>query len=92
VLVKSVKKTGLKMLVPEEAQSKLITAIIEPESSKYNFNELHDFSIAHAFTIYPGKLSDANTYRIANIGDIQPEEMERFTVLMEEYFSKIDLK
>jgi 2-aminoethylphosphonate-pyruvate transaminase len=92
VLVKSVKKIGLKMLVPEEAQSKLITAIIEPESSKYNFNELHDFSIAHAFTIYPGKLSDANTYRIANIGDIQPEEMERFTVLMEEYFSKIDLK
>ncbi len=91
ILVKSVKKLGLKMLVPEEVQSKLITAIIEPESSKYNFDELHDFAREHSFTIYPGKLSSANTYRIANIGNIQPEEMAKFTVIMEEYFSKINI-
>lgn len=88
-LVKSVKKLGLKMLVPENAQSKLITAIIEPGSSKYSFEELHDCARSHSFTIYPGKLSSANTYRIANIGDIQPEEMTRFTEIMEKYFSKI---
>lgn len=88
-LVRSVKKIGLKMLVPEQAQSRLITAIIEPDSPDYNFDQLHDFARRHSFTIYPGKLSSANTYRIANIGDIRPEEMARFTVLMEEYFSKI---
>lgn len=79
VLVKSVKKTGLKMLVPEEVQSKLITAIIEPDSANYNFDDLHDLARDHSFTIYPGKLSSANTYRIANIGDIRPEEMSEFT-------------
>jgi 2-aminoethylphosphonate-pyruvate transaminase len=88
-LVKSVKKLGLKMLVPEEVQSKLITAIVEPDSAKYSFEDLHDLARAHSFTIYPGKLSSANTFRIANIGDIRPEEMTRFTVIMEEYFSKI---
>ncbi len=89
VLAESVKRAGLKMLVPESAQSKLITAIIEPDSPKYSFDELHNLARDHSFTIYPGKLSDANTFRIANIGDIQPHEMAAFTVIMERYFSKI---
>lgn len=89
-LVKSVKKLGLKMLVPESAQSKLITAVIEPSASKYSFDELHDFARSKGFTIYPGKLSDANTFRIANIGDIRPEEMRTFAVdVLETYMRGI---
>lgn len=84
-LVKAIKPLGLKMLVPAEAQSKLITAIVEPDSPKYSFAALHDLAREHSFTIYPGKLSDANTFRIANIGDIQPDEMRRFGVILAEY-------
>jgi 2-aminoethylphosphonate-pyruvate transaminase len=85
ILAKAVKKTGLAMLVPEAVQSKLITAIIEPSSPKYSFDALHDLARTNGFTIYPGKLSDANTFRIANIGDIRPEEMAAFTELLESY-------
>ena len=85
----AVKKLGLKMLVPVEAQSKLITAIIDPASPKYKFDDLHDLAREHAFTIYPGKLSDANTFRIANIGDIQAEEMRAFTEVLETYIKKL---
>jgi 2-aminoethylphosphonate-pyruvate transaminase len=84
-----VKKLGLKMLVPVEAQSKLITAIIDPASPKYKFDDLHDLAREHAFTIYPGKLSDANTFRIANIGDIQAEEMRAFTEVLETYIRSL---
>ncbi|GHV88459.1 hypothetical protein AGMMS50267_08190 [Spirochaetia bacterium] len=89
ILVKAVKKLGLTMLVPEEAQSKLITAIIDPASPKYSFDALHDLSRRHGFTIYPGKLSDANTFRIANIGNIQPEEMAAFTAILETYIKSL---
>jgi 2-aminoethylphosphonate-pyruvate transaminase len=89
ILAGAVKRLGLKMLVPEEAQSKLITAIIEPDSPAYSFNALHDFSRAHGFTIYPGKLSNAATFRIANIGDIQPREMLRWTELLAEFMAKL---
>ncbi|MCL1928177.1 MAG: 2-aminoethylphosphonate--pyruvate transaminase [Treponema sp.] len=88
-LVKAVKKLGLCMLVPEEAQSKLITAIIEPSTPDYSFDALHDFARAGGFTIYPGKLSDANTFRIANIGDIRPEEMAVFANILEDYLCSI---
>jgi len=88
-LVKSIKRLNLEMLVSPEYQSKLITAIIEPASPKYNFETFHNFAKAHGFTIYPGKLSNANTFRIANIGDIKPDEMIKFTFIMEEYFNSI---
>lgn len=89
VLVAAVKKLGLKMLVSESAQSKLITAIIDPDTPEYRFDALHDLAREHAFTIYPGKLSDANTFRIANIGDIKPEEMQEFTKVLESYIKGI---
>ena len=89
VLVETVKKLGLKMLVKEENQSHLITAILEPESPKYSFNALHDFAKKYQFTIYPGKLGNINTFRIANIGDIQPSEMKAFCVKLEEFMKDI---
>ena len=89
ILVETVKKLGLKMLVAEENQSHLITAILEPESPKYSFEALHDFAKKYEFTIYPGKLGNINTFRIANIGDIQPYEMRDFCVKLEEYMRNI---
>ena len=88
-LIKASKKLSLSMLVPESAQSKLITAINEPSSPDYSFDALHDFARSKGFTIYPGKLSDANTFRIANIGDIQVEEMIAFTAVLETYLRSI---
>lgn len=91
-LIRTVKKIGLPMLVPEEIQSKLITAIIEPSSPNYSFDVLHDLARSKGFTIYPGKLSTANTFRIANIGDIRPEEMTAFADLLETYMQSIGVK
>jgi 2-aminoethylphosphonate-pyruvate transaminase len=86
VLVSAVKKYNLKMLVKEEDQSHLITAVLEPETPDYDFDVFHDLARSHGFTIYPGKLGAINTFRIANIGDIQPEEMRRFTEVLGNYF------
>lgn len=85
ILTDALCKMGLNMPVPLEDQSHLIVTISNPTSPKYDFKELHDFARKHGFTIYPGKLSSAPTFRIANIGDIQPEEMKRFVGLLAEY-------
>lgn len=92
ILVKAVRELSLEMLVPVEAQSGLITAIVEPATPLYSFDALHDLARERHFTIYPGKLSDANTFRIANIGDIQPSEMLAFTTVLAEYVRSIKHK
>lgn len=89
ILVKTLDKLNLKMLVPIKEQSKLITAVIEPAGSKYSFDEMHDKAKKLGFTIYPGKLSDANTFRIANIGNIKSKEMEAFVIFLNEYMDGI---
>jgi 2-aminoethylphosphonate-pyruvate transaminase len=80
------------MLVKEEDQSHLITAIFNPDTPKYSFDSLHDLARKHGFTIYPGKLGNINTFRIANIGDIKPIEMRRFTEVLKNYLDSIGWK
>jgi hypothetical protein len=89
ILTKALEEIGLKMLVKAELQSHFITAILIPETSEYSFTALHDHAKKAGFTIYPGKLGNIDTFRIANMGDIRPEEMERFTVLLREYMHSI---
>ena len=89
ILVNALKEIGLKMLVKEENQSHFITAILIPETPAYDFNKMHDFARGQGFTIYPGKLGNIDTFRIANMGDIKPEEMRRFTGILKEYMKSI---
>lgn len=91
ILWKGLDEINLKRLVNDEDSSKLLTTIIEPESKKYNFDEFHDYLNSKGFTIYPGKISSKNTFRIANIGDIYPENMRKFIEVMKEYFLEIGI-
>lgn len=85
ILVDTVQRLGLTMPVPLKCHSRLIVTINDPDSPRYDFEEFHDRARALGFTIYPGKLSAAKTFRIANIGDIRPEEMKRFCAFLEKY-------
>lgn len=89
ILVKSLDEIGLKMLVDRKYQSHFITAILIPETPKYSFTALHDYAKSFGFTIYPGKLGNIDTFRIANMGDIKPEEMTHFTCVLRDYMKSI---
>lgn len=81
-------KLNLKRLVNDENASMLLTTVIEPENKNYDFEEFHDYLYEKGFTIYPGKLAEKNTFRIANIGDIKVNDIERFVEVMTSYFIK----
>lgn len=83
-------KLKLKKLVNEKSASMLLTTIIEPQIKNYSFNHMHDYLYSKGFTIYPGKISSKNTFRIANIGQIYPEDMAEFVETLEKYFVNID--
>lgn len=89
ILVDAVKDIGLEMIVNENNQSHFITAILNPDSHNYDFDEFHDYVKNFGFTIYPGKLGNVGTFRIANMGDINPKEMIDFTVVLKKYMKNI---
>ena len=92
ILVNAIKEMGLEMIVDEENQSHFITAILNPDSENYDFDEFHDYVKNFGFTIYPGKLGNIGTFRIANMGDIQPKEMKEFITILKEYMELIKIK
>ena len=77
-LVEGLKALGFTFLVPMEQQSKLLTAVIEPTDPHYDFTGMHDYLFERGFTIYPGKGAKENTFRVANIGAIDKEDIGRF--------------
>ena len=92
IIWKGLDKIKLKKLVGEEASSMLLTSIVEPKIKGYSFEELHDYLYNRGFTIYPGKIASENTFRIANIGQIYPENMTKFIEILEEYFAQLAIK
>ena len=90
ILIDGLDNIGLKYLVDLEHQSHLITTIEEPVSSGYSFDDLHDYMMERDFTIYPGKVGELNTFRIANIGDIYPDDMSKFIVHLSEYMRALN--
>ncbi|WP_027092394.1 2-aminoethylphosphonate aminotransferase [Cohnella thermotolerans] len=87
-LIAGVTRLGLKYIASDHLHSKLVTSIFEPNVEGYNFKEMHDYLHSRGYTIYPGKLDDFRTFRIANIGDITCKDIESFLKLLETYFKR----
>lgn len=92
ILWEGLDKLNLKKLVCEEGSSMLLTSILEPKIEGYSFADLHDYLYRRGFTIYPGKIASEDTFRIANIGQIYPENMVKFIELLEEYFNQLRVR
>lgn len=82
-LTNGLKKLGLKYLVDDTYHSKIITSIFIPDG--VDFNHMHDYFYEKNFTIYPGKVVDFNTFRVANIGEINKNDIEDFLRLLKNY-------
>lgn len=89
VLINGLKKIGLKLPIEEQYQSKIITTVIEPENKKYSFKKMHDFLLKRGFTVYPGKAGGRKTFRIANIGAINENDIQKFLAELAHYMHKI---
>lgn len=74
-LVDGMRALGFKTLLPDASQGPIITSFLYP-SADFDFHAFYNQLKAKGFVIYPGKISDADTFRIGNIGDIFPNDME----------------
>lgn len=69
---------GMEMLIPKEYQSRLVVAVKYPELPNWDFDKVHDYCYEHGFTIYPGKISEMNTFRLCALGDLNVDDISNF--------------
>ena len=84
-LLEGITRLGLTYLVAKEHHSHIITTILEPDCEGYSFDGMHDYLYARGYTIYPGKIGENNTFRIANIGALDRNDIKEFLECLEKY-------
>lgn len=75
-LVQGMRSLGFRTLLPDEFQSPIITSFYYPHEN-FDFKSFYTQLKQSGFVIYPGKISQADTFRIGNIGDVYPEDFNR---------------
>ena len=77
-LKKGLQRLNFEFLLNPDDESHILLTVIEPDDSNYNFNKIHDLLYEKGFTIYPGKITKRNTFRIAVMGDIDENDILQF--------------
>ena len=64
------RKLGFREYLPEKLQGHIITSFLYPDDEHFDFNAFYDELNKQGYVIYPGKVSNADCFRIGNIGRI----------------------
>ncbi len=70
ILIGGMTKLGFRVFLDPKIQSYIITSFYFPNDPKFTFGEFYRRLSDKGFIIYPGKISQADTFRIGSIGRI----------------------
>ena len=82
---------GFRQVIRPEWRAGLVSAVVYPDDPNWNFEKVHDYCYEHGFTIYPGKLSSTNTFRLCALGAIDEQDIEDFFVVFKEALSVLNV-
>ncbi len=75
---------GFRQVIRPEWRIGLVSSAIYPDDPNWSFDAIHDYCYERGFTIYPGKISTTNTFRLCALGAIDVKDIEDFFVVFKE--------
>lgn len=75
---------GFKQVIKPENRAGLVSSAIYPDDPNWSFEKVHDYCYDRGFTIYPGKISTTNTFRLCALGAIDEKDIKDFFVVFKE--------
>ena len=76
-LISGMTEMGFKVFLDPRIQAPIIVTFHAPADPKYAFKPFYDEVRHRGFILYPGKLTELETFRVGCIGAIGPEEMRQ---------------
>jgi 2-aminoethylphosphonate-pyruvate transaminase len=76
-LVGGMTRLGFKPFLASAVQAPIIVTFHAPADPKYDFKRFYDGAKQRGFILYPGKLTQIETFRVGCIGAIGPNEMRQ---------------
>lgn len=84
LLISRMDQLGFKAYVAKAFQSPIITTFLYPHDA-FDFHDFYDYVKKRGYVLYPGKLTNENTFRIGNIGEIYNEDILKLTDIIQSY-------
>ena len=72
----------------KDHQGPIITTFLYPQGTDFDFRDMYSFIKERGYAIYPGKLTDEETFRLGNIGEIYTDDIEKVTELFALYMGE----
>ena len=89
---RGIDKLGFKDVIRKDIQSGLVVSIKYPDDPNWDFDKVHDYCYEHGFTIYPGKISTTDTFRLCALGAIDESDLDDFFVVLEKALKEYNIK
>ncbi|SCW59965.1 2-aminoethylphosphonate-pyruvate transaminase [Ruminococcaceae bacterium YRB3002] len=77
-------RLGFRQVIKPEERAGLVSSAIYPDDPNWSFEKVHDYCYERGFTIYPGKISTTNTFRLCALGAIDESDIRDFFEVFEE--------
>jgi 2-aminoethylphosphonate-pyruvate transaminase len=76
-LIAGMSAMGFKPFLDPSIQAPIIVTFHAPGDPRYEFKRFYEAAKRHGFILYPGKLTQIETFRVGCIGAIGPVEMQQ---------------
>lgn len=91
LLISKLGELGIRPYIGGRHQGSIITTFFYPENHRFSFQEMYDYMKERGYAIYPGKVTEADTFRIGNIGEIYKEDIQKVAELIKEFLEQKDM-
>lgn len=88
LLIEKMAELGIRPYIDAEHQGPIITTFYYPENHKFSFTEMYTYIKDRGYAIYPGKVTEADTFRIGNIGEIYKEDILRLMEILTDFLKE----
>ncbi|MDO5410989.1 MAG: 2-aminoethylphosphonate--pyruvate transaminase [Lachnospiraceae bacterium] len=88
LLIEKLGELGIRPYIDETHQGPIITTFFYPENCHFSFQEMYEYIKERGYAIYPGKVTEAETFRIGNIGEIYKEDILRVSELIRDFLEE----
>ena len=79
LLIEKMRAMGFATYIDGSHQGPIITTFFYPAGVSFRFSDFYNYIKERGYAIYPGKLTEMDTFRIGNIGEIYPEDIDKLT-------------
>ncbi len=91
ILAEGMKQMGFRPYLPPDLQSYIITAFHYPHDPRFSFHDFYCRLSDRGFIIYPGKLTQANCFRIGTIGRLFEADIRALLAAIRETIDELGI-